>query len=433
VLLELDAHLPRRQQLRLERPDVAVTGQSQLLHQPSHRRLAPGQLRRGPDRMEGRILPALLRGQAAALVLGADVLGVQVFRAGVQAAQVALAAVGRALDVPLANQRELQAAHRPVRLDGVAQQVARAQLGAEAALVARAASDALDLPPVLPPPPHDDVPGRQHDHAAGGLVHQRLVVVLQNAHHHAADHVVGFAGGRPAGRGHALGQRDAYRHAERDRLSDGAGDGEVLLGHRARRRAGDVQRRLDVHHHGCDVQRQPAGRHDAPQHVVDQHELISGGIGVLQRSDVHPARQLGPQDVDDVTVLLLDADHAARGAHKLHRGRQPGQHVLGVSAKHLLVLVQQRLALGRVEQHRVRLGGELDVRGKARPACPHHARGADGVYGYTGHARSLRADASVRLLNRVYRIRPTQTSRQEEAPPVRAGNSGVMLRTPSPC
>ena len=50
------------------------------------------------------------------------------------------------------------------------------------------------------------------------------------------------------------------------------------------------------------------------------------------------------------------------------------QHVVGVGAEHLLVLVQQRLALGGVDQDGVGLAGQLDVGGKAGPAGPDHAR-----------------------------------------------------------
>ena len=49
-------------------------------------------------------------------------------------------------------------------------------------------------------------------------------------------------------------------------------------------------------------------------------------------------------------------------------------HLVGVLAQHLLVLVQQRLALGGVDQHGIGLGGQLDVGGKPGPAGPDHAR-----------------------------------------------------------
>ena len=104
--------------------------------------------------------------------------GVEVLRAGVEAAQVALAAELRADHVRLAHQVEPQAPHRPVRLDRMAQQPPRAKLGAEAALVARAAADADDLLPILPAPADDHVVVGQHDHAAGGLVHQGVVVLF---------------------------------------------------------------------------------------------------------------------------------------------------------------------------------------------------------------------------------------------------------------
>ena len=87
----------------------------------------------------------------------------------------------------------------------------------------------------------------KHDHAAGGLIDQGLVVGLEGAHHHAADHVVGVRDRRPAGRGHALRERHADRHAQRNRLGDRAGDGEEFFRDRAAGRGGHVHGRFDVH------------------------------------------------------------------------------------------------------------------------------------------------------------------------------------------
>ena len=89
-------------------------------------------------------------GRQPTFVLRADVFRVEVFRAGIEAAQVALATELGADHVGLADQVELQAPHGPMRLDRMAQQPARAKLRAKAALVARATADADDLVPVLP-------------------------------------------------------------------------------------------------------------------------------------------------------------------------------------------------------------------------------------------------------------------------------------------
>ena len=136
-----------------------------------------------------------------------------------------------------------------------------------------------------------DVIVGQHDHAAGRFIDQGVVVRLERAHHHAADHVIRVGHGGPAGRGHALRERHADRHAERHRFGHRAGDGEKLLGHRLSRRRGHVDGRLDVHHHGVHGQRDAARRNDAAQGVVDEDELVAGRIGVAERADLHVLRQ----------------------------------------------------------------------------------------------------------------------------------------------
>ena len=110
------------------------------------------------------------------------------------------------------------------------QQPARAKLGAKTALVARAAADPGNLLPILPPAADHDVVVGQHDHSAGRLIDQGVVILFEIAHHHAADDVVGVGNGRPAGRRDALGQRHAHGNPQRYRLGHGAGDGEVFLG-----------------------------------------------------------------------------------------------------------------------------------------------------------------------------------------------------------
>ena len=282
MLLELDANLLGRQQFGLERPDVAELPQPEFLDQPRHRRLAVPHVRFRPRCVERRVLPTLLlRGQPP-LVLGADLLGIEVLRARIEAAQVALAAEAGADRVRLAHHVEAQASHRPVRLDGMPQEPARTKLGAIAALVARALADAGDLLPSLLAAADDDMVVGQDDDAAGGLIDQGIVIGLEGAHHHAADHVVRVGNGRPAGRLHALGERDADRHAERDRFGHRAGDGEKLLGHRLAGRGGHVDGRFHVHHHGVNRQRDAARRNDAAQGVVDQDELVAGRIGIAQ-------------------------------------------------------------------------------------------------------------------------------------------------------
>ena len=126
---------------------------------------------------------------------------VELLRAGVQAAQVALAAVERAGDQRAAGRREAERLHRAVRLDRVAEQVARAQLGAEAALVAGGAADPRDLDRRRTVPQHEGVRGGEDDDAAGRLRDRLVEAARGPRHHHAAEEDSDVRLGRPAGRG----------------------------------------------------------------------------------------------------------------------------------------------------------------------------------------------------------------------------------------
>jgi hypothetical protein len=75
-------------------------------------------------------------GARRGLGLGTDIFGIEVLRAGIEAAQVALATIQRAGDDLCRAGAEAQRLHRAVRLDGMAKQIARTELRAEAALVA---------------------------------------------------------------------------------------------------------------------------------------------------------------------------------------------------------------------------------------------------------------------------------------------------------
>jgi len=170
----------------------------------------------------------------------------------------------RADDVRLADQVELEASHGAVRLDWMAQEPAGAQFGAKTALVARAAPDPRNLFPILPTAPHHDMVAWQHDDAAGGFIDQGVMVLFEVAHHHAADEEAGVGDGRAAGRGDALGQRRAERHAQRNRLGHGPRNGEIFFGNGLFGGQGDVQRGLDVDDDCSDGQWDAARRNDPP-------------------------------------------------------------------------------------------------------------------------------------------------------------------------
>ena len=155
-------------------------------------------------------------------------------------------------------------------------------------------------------------------HTAGCLLDKDLVIVLQTPHHHAAHHVACVADRGPSRRRHALGEGDANRHAQGHRLGHRAGDRQELLDDRLPVGPGNVERGLDVDHHRADVQGDSTGGDEPSQHVVDQDELVTGRVGVSQQSDLHAPRKTGPQGVDDVVVLVLDADPARRRSHQPH-------------------------------------------------------------------------------------------------------------------
>ncbi len=215
------------------------------------------------------------------------------------------------------------------------------------------------------------------------------MVGLERAHHHAADHVVGIGDRRPAGRGHALGKRHADRHAERDRLGDRAGDREKFLRHGAAGRGGHVDGRLDVHHHRIHGQRDPTRRNDPFQRVVDQNELVARRVGVAERADFHASGQFGTKQVDHVLVFFLDADDGPLGPHQLHGDGHAVDGGVEIVAEHFLVFMEQRFALGRVEQYGIGLPGQLDMGRESGPARTDHTRCGDRIQSYLCHANSI--------------------------------------------
>ncbi len=74
------------------------------------------------------------------LVLHADGLGIEILGASVHGAEIALAAVERGGHSVIAR-GEAQRLHGAMRLNRMAEQEARAELGAEAALIASRAAD----------------------------------------------------------------------------------------------------------------------------------------------------------------------------------------------------------------------------------------------------------------------------------------------------
>ena len=61
---------------------------------------------------------------------------------------------------------------------------------------------------------------------------------------------------------------------------------------------------------------------------------------------------------------------APSGPDQPHADGRAFDHVVDVLAEHFLVFVQQRLALGRVDDDRVGLAGQFDVGGEPGAAGP---------------------------------------------------------------
>ncbi len=129
-------------------------------------------------------------------------------------------------------------------------------------------------------------------------------------------------------------------------FGDGARDGEVFVRHRLVE--ADVHQRLHVGDGAVDIFGQAARRNHAAGDHVHQDELIARGIAVGQRDHANAGGDGGLKRGNDVVILLLDADDALARAHQLHGHLHAAQEGLGVVVQELLVLMQERLALGGV-------------------------------------------------------------------------------------
>ena len=218
--------------------------------------------------------------------------------------------------------------------------------------------------------------GREDHDPARGL-RDRLVEGAGGPGHHDPAQQDGDVGlGRPAGRRDHLADRRAHRDAERHRLLHGAGHGQELVGDRPAE--ADVDERLDVHDQGAHVAGKAAGRDHPPGDVVHEDELVARRVGVREGKRPHSRGQGRLQRPDHVLVLVLDPDDALARADAVHRHLEAGEHRRGLVPEQLLVLVQQRLALGAVHDDERDRRLQLHLGREAAAARSHHAALFDG-------------------------------------------------------
>ena len=274
---------------------------------------------------------------------------------------------------------EGEAAHDLVRLDRVAEQETRAVFRAIAALVAGGLADGVLDRRRLELALDDVMVARQHDGPGRRLDDGPVQIVRGLAHHQAADAQHGIGRGGTAGGRNAFAETRADRDGERPGLADGAGDGERLVRDRpALGGGGDVDERLDIAHDRADLQRNAARRDEPAGGLVHKVIFIAGGIIVAEQMHPHGGAPAGSLDGGDcVLVLRLDAHDAGARADGLHGEPHALHDLRGLMLHHDGVLVQERLALGAVGDDRVRLGRQLDMRGKSAAARAHHPGPSD--------------------------------------------------------
>src|SRR6202142_2426734 len=362
VLAQGQGHAAGRRQAVLERSGVLEFGQAEAGHEAADGHSARiGQWVRLDVLWRSEEDQPLLA--SGGLRLYTDVLGIEVLGAGEQGAEVALAAVERAGDHAVLGAGEAEGLHGAVRLNGVAEEVAGAEFGAEAALVAGRSADPFDVLPLALVAREERVSSRQDDQAAGGFRDGIVEAGGRLGHHHSAHQHPEIGDRWAAGRGDQMGEGRTHGDPEGHGRLDRAGYGEDLVGHGAIE--SDVDQGFDVQDHGAGVAGESAGGDDAAGDVVDQNELVAGGVGVGQRENADPRACLSRQGLKDVGVFLLDRDHSFGGSGAFHGDGQAAEHGAGVVGHEPLVLVREGPTLGSVHDDERDLGAELDVGGEA--------------------------------------------------------------------
>ncbi len=163
-----------------------------------------------------------------------------------------------------------------MRLHVVSQQIAWAELRAEAALIASRLPDAMHGFERTLLAHHQVMVARQDDDRARSLSDHVVEIEGQRAHHQSADEngKVGSRGAAGQRQQVAEGRTDGRAH--RNGMLYCATDRQEFLGHGlALRSAFHVVERLNVVHYTADGQRDPAGGNQSPRRQVDQFVFIA--------------------------------------------------------------------------------------------------------------------------------------------------------------
>ncbi len=179
--------------------------------------------------------------------------------------------------------------------------------------------------------------GRKDDDAAERFGYRLIEIRADLAHHGASEKHAEFGYRCATSSFDRFSDGYADRHRQRDRIRDGSGDGEVLVGHRLIE--ADIHQRLDVHNDAANIFGQATGRDDALRNVVDHHEFVAGGVGIDQRKDANVGRKFGLQGVHHAVIFVLDADDSFGAAGQFHRDADATQHVVGVVHQQLFIFV----------------------------------------------------------------------------------------------
>ena len=147
----------------------------------------------------------------------------------------------------------------------MADQMSRAEIGTQSALLADGAGDGKYRALILHPPLNKRMAFRQHQQAAGGFGHRIIERGNQPAHHRAAVNKTGVVDRRAARQCQHFAQRHADRNGDGQRPGDCAVNGQRSAGDRKLLfdRAGNVKDRLYVIDHHANAGRQRGGRDPA--------------------------------------------------------------------------------------------------------------------------------------------------------------------------